>query len=61
MEKISYLGLPNCYRLSNDKIEAIVTSDVGPRIVRYNFHGAENILGEVTSFSESSAKSPLIT
>lgn len=47
MEKISYLGLPNCYRLSNDKVEAVVTSDVGPRIVRYNLHGAENILGEV--------------
>lgn len=47
MEKISYLGLPNCYRLSNDKVEAVVTSDVGPRIVRYNFLGAENMLGEV--------------
>jgi hypothetical protein len=47
MEKISYLGLPNCYRLSNGKVEAVVTSDVGPRIVRYNFLGAENMLGEV--------------
>ncbi|HEY0099751.1 MAG TPA: hypothetical protein VGB76_12450 [Pyrinomonadaceae bacterium] len=47
MEKISYLGLPNCYKLSNDKVEVIVTSDVGPRIVRYNFRGAENLLGEV--------------
>lgn len=47
MGKISYLGLPNCYKLANDKVEAIVTSDVGPRIVRYNFRGAENMLGEV--------------
>lgn len=46
MEKISYLGLPNCYKLSNGTVEAIVTSDVGPRILRYNFTGAENILGE---------------
>ena len=51
MEKISYLGLPNCYRLSNDKVEAIVTSDVGPRIVSYKFRGAENILGEVPGAS----------
>jgi hypothetical protein len=47
VEKISYLGLPNCYRLSNGQVEAVVTSDVGPRIVRYNFRGAENMLGEV--------------
>ena len=47
MEKISYLGLPNCYRLANGAVEAVVTSDVGPRIVRYGFAGAENILGEV--------------
>jgi hypothetical protein len=47
VEKISYLGLPNCYRLSNGTVEVVVTSDVGPRIVRYNFAGAENILGEV--------------
>lgn len=47
MEKISYLGLPNCYRLSNDTVEVIVTSDVGPRILSYKFRGAENILGEV--------------
>lgn len=46
MEKISYLGLPNCYRLSNGTAEAVVTTDVGPRIVRYGFAGAENILGE---------------
>ena len=47
VEKISYLGLPNCYKLSNDKVEVIVTSDVGPRIVSYKFRGAENMLGEV--------------
>jgi hypothetical protein len=47
VEKISYLGLPNCYKLSNAQVEVIVTSDVGPRIVAYNFRGAENMLGEV--------------
>jgi hypothetical protein len=47
VEKISYLGLPNCYKLSNGTVEVVVTSDVGPRIVRYGFAGAENILGEV--------------
>lgn len=47
MEKISYLGLPNCYRLSNERVEVIATSDVGPRILSYKFRGAENMLGEV--------------
>jgi hypothetical protein len=38
--------LPNCYTLSNGTVEAVVTSDVGPRIIRYGFTGGENILGE---------------
>ncbi len=46
MEKLTYLKLPNCYRLSNGMIEVIVTTDVGPRIIRYGFPDAENILGE---------------
>ncbi len=47
MEKVSYLGQPNCYRLSNGTSELIVTTDMGPRIVRYGFCGAQNMLGEV--------------
>jgi hypothetical protein len=47
VEKINYLGMPNCYRLSNSQVELIVTTDVGPRVIRYAFHGADNILGEV--------------
>ena len=47
MEKLTYLGLSNCYKLSNDLIELIVTTDIGPRILRYGFVGEENILGEI--------------
>ena len=46
MEKLTYLNLPDCYRLSNGTIEVIVTTAVGPRIIRYGFTGEENILGE---------------
>jgi hypothetical protein len=46
VEKVNYLELPNCYRLSNGTIEVIVTTDVGPRILRYAFLGGENVLGE---------------
>lgn len=42
IEKISYQGWPNCYRLSNGQIELVVTTDVGPRIIRFGFPGEAN-------------------
>ncbi|UCC65065.1 MAG: hypothetical protein JSV36_08535 [Anaerolineae bacterium] len=42
MEKIRYRGWPNCYRLSNDIVDLIVTTDVGPRIIRFGFVGQDN-------------------
>jgi len=46
MNKISYGGWENCYRLSNEQIELIVTGDVGPRIIRFGFIGKENVFKE---------------
>jgi hypothetical protein len=43
--KIAYRGWSNCYRLWNDSVELIVTTDVGPRVIRFGFFG-ENELGE---------------
>ncbi len=45
MEKIRYLDLPNCIRLSNGEVEVIVSTDVGPRILHYSIIGGENIFG----------------
>lgn len=42
MEQISYKGWPNCYRLSNDVVDLIVTTDVGPRIIRFGFVDQDN-------------------
>jgi hypothetical protein len=42
MERIDYKGWPNCYRLSNDLVDLIVTTDVGPRIIRFGFVGEDN-------------------
>lgn len=53
MEKISYGGWDNCFKLSNDKIELIVTADVGPRIIRFGFVGQKNMFKE---FSEQMGK-----
>lgn len=47
MEKMEFNGWPNCLRLSDGRVEAVVTTDVGPRIMRYAFPGGPNILKEV--------------
>ena len=54
IEKISYKGWPNCYRITNGEVEAVVTGDVGPRIMRYGFAGGQNFFKE---FEEGLGKS----
>ena len=46
VEKVAYQGWPNCYRVTNGEIEAIVTSDIGPRIMRFGFVGGQNFFKE---------------
>lgn len=43
IERVSHGGWPNCFRLTNDDVELIVTSDVGPRILRCGFIGSQNL------------------
>lgn len=43
VEKIEWGGWPNCYRLSNDVVELIVTADVGPRIIHFALVGGDNV------------------
>jgi hypothetical protein len=47
VEKVSYLGLPNCYRLSNGTVDVVVATDAGPRVLFYGLRGGENVFGEV--------------
>ncbi len=54
IEKTGYKGWPNCYRISNGTVELIVTSDVGPRIMRYAFVNGQNPFKE---FSDQLGKS----
>jgi hypothetical protein len=42
VKKINYKGWPNCYRLSNGRVDLVVTTDVGPRVIRFGFVGEEN-------------------
>ncbi len=46
VEKVSCLGLPNCYRLSNGTVDVVVATDVGPRVLHYGLRGGDNIFGE---------------
>jgi hypothetical protein len=44
--KIAYKGWPNCYRLSNELVDLIATTDVGPRVIRFGFVDQDNELKE---------------
>ena len=46
IEKTSYDGWPNCFRIANGEVELIVTTDIGPRIMRYAFVGGQNLFVE---------------
>jgi hypothetical protein len=50
VERLEYKGWPNCYRLSNEVIDLVVTADVGPRIIRFGFAGQDN---EFKEFAET--------
>jgi hypothetical protein len=46
IEKINYRGWANSYRISNGEVEAVVTGDIGPRVLRYGFVGGQNFFKE---------------
>ncbi|MBA4383529.1 MAG: hypothetical protein C0410_02215 [Anaerolinea sp.] len=46
IEKVAYHGWSNCIKVSNNLIELIVLTDVGPRIIHLAFKGGENLLYE---------------
>jgi len=54
IEPTAYKGWPNCYRITNGEVELIITSDIGPRIMRYGFLNEENLFKE---FPETLGKS----
>lgn len=57
MEKITYKGWPHCIRLANRTMEMILTSDVGPRIIRLGFIDQPNELYEDGSWIGKSGDS----
>jgi hypothetical protein len=54
IEKTNFKGWPNSYRITNGEVELVVTSDIGPRVMRYAFVGGQNLFKE---FAESLGRS----
>ena len=48
IKRVEWGGWPNCYRIGNGTVEVVVTSDIGPRIMRYAFAAGQNLLKEYT-------------
>jgi hypothetical protein len=46
MERVSFNGWSDCVRLANEEVELIITTAVGPRIVRFGFIGEKNMFAE---------------
>lgn len=46
IEKVAWKGWPNCWRVSNDTVELILTQDVGPRVIRFGFLNGQNLFRE---------------
>lgn len=57
IEKISWRGWNNVYRVWNREVEIRVLAEVGPRILWYGLKDGENVLHEVTSDSGSTGGS----
>lgn len=49
IDYIPYNGWPRCARISNGKVEVIITTEVGPRIIRAGFPGGQNLMNEVAA------------
>jgi hypothetical protein len=43
IEKATFQGWPNCYRVSNGTVDFVATTDVGPRIISFGFVGGANL------------------
>ncbi len=51
VEEIPYRGWKSALRISNDTIELVVSTEVGPRILFYGFRGEENEFHEIPGHS----------
>lgn len=55
IEQVNFLGHAKSWRLSNGTVDLVVPTEIGPRILRYGFAGAENMLGEYPDLQTATA------
>ena len=55
LETLSYMGLPNCIKLSNGTVDVIASTEVGPRILFYGPTGAGNVLAHFPEAAKETA------
>ncbi len=55
LETLTYMGLPDCIKLSNGTVDVIATTAVGPRILFYGPTGGSNVLAHFPDASKDTA------
>ena len=55
LELLTYMGLPNCIKLSNGTVDVIASTVVGPRLLFYGPTGGSNIFGHFPEASKETA------
>ena len=55
LETLTYMGLPNCIRLSNGTVDVIASTVVGPRLLFYGPTGGRNVLAHFPEASKETA------
>ena len=44
IETLTYMGLPDCIKVSNGTVDVIATTAIGPRLLFYGATGGRNVL-----------------
>src|SRR5690349_19933203 len=55
MERITFLNQRDCIRLSNDTIDTVIATTIGPRILRCGVLDGPNLLGEYPDLATRTA------
>ncbi len=55
LETLTYMGLPNCIKLSNGTVDVIASTVVGPRILFYGPSGGNNVFAHFPDASKETA------
>ena len=55
LETLTYMGLPDCIKLSNGTVDVIATTAIGPRLLFYGPTGGRNVLAHFPEATKETA------